>query len=106
MNLRNSVQDMHKKAHKRHMPVLRKQFEEHDAQRNVDEQHQEYQLLPREPVLCRTIFYNHYNILLYFFCTVKEELKISRGNSPACVLLFQPSLNNSILRYSSHLYVS
>lgn len=32
-------------------PALREQFEEHDAQRDVDEQYQEHQLLPREPVL-------------------------------------------------------
>lgn len=32
-------------------PPLRQQLEEHDAERDVDEQHQKYQLLPREPVL-------------------------------------------------------
>lgn len=32
-------------------PPLRQQLEEHDAQRDVDEQHQQHQLLSGEPVL-------------------------------------------------------
>lgn len=35
----------------RHSPPLREQLEEHDAQRDVDEEHEDHQLLPGEPVL-------------------------------------------------------
>lgn len=45
------VNALFEEARRRQAPTLRQQFEEHDAKRDVDEEHQDYQLLSREPVL-------------------------------------------------------
>lgn len=56
-------------------PPLREQLEEHDAERDVDEEHQDHQLLPREPVLGTT---THATVTAKFVhnCVLESTLKM------------------------------